>query len=46
VNTNTKYNSAAAAKAGIFGMRAIARYLSEELSRLDAASQQHLGVAG
>lgn len=33
VNTNTNYNSAAEAQAGIYGMRAIARYLGEELER-------------
>jgi glutathione synthase/RimK-type ligase-like ATP-grasp enzyme len=35
VNTNTNYNSAAEAEAGLYGMRAIARYLGEELKRLD-----------
>lgn len=34
VNTNTNYNSAAEAKAGLFGMRTIARYLGEELKKL------------
>ena len=34
VNTNTNYNSAAEAKAGLYGMRAIARYLGEELKKL------------
>jgi hypothetical protein len=36
VNTNTNYNRDAEEKAGIFGMRAIARYLGEELARLGA----------
>jgi hypothetical protein len=35
VNTNTNYNSAAEAEAGLHGMRAIARYLGEELGRLE-----------
>jgi hypothetical protein len=34
VNTNTNYNAAAESEAGIYGMRAIARYLGEELRRL------------
>ena len=34
VNTNTNYNPAAEADAGIYGMRAIARYLGSELERL------------
>lgn len=44
VNTNTNYNSAAEAEAGIFGMREIARYLGEELSRLDAPRARQLAV--
>jgi glutathione synthase/RimK-type ligase-like ATP-grasp enzyme len=36
VNTNTNYNSAAEAEAGLYGMRAVARYLGEELERLQA----------
>ena len=35
VNTNTNYNSAAEAEAGMYGMRAIARFLGEELHRLE-----------
>ncbi len=35
VNTNTNYNSAAEATAGVSGMRAIAAYLGEELARLE-----------
>jgi hypothetical protein len=35
VNTNTNYNSAAEAAAGIYGMRAIAAYLGGELKKLD-----------
>ncbi|MGZ5092199.1 MAG: ATP-grasp domain-containing protein [Burkholderiales bacterium] len=34
VNTNTNYNPAAEAAAGLYGMRAIARYLGDELRRL------------
>ena len=34
VNTNTNYNSDAEAAAGIFGMKAVARYLGEELDAL------------
>jgi hypothetical protein len=34
VNTNTNYNSAAEAEAGLYGMRAIARYLGDELARI------------
>jgi len=37
VNTNTNYNSAAEAQAGIFGMRAIAAYLGSELAQLRPA---------
>jgi hypothetical protein len=35
VNTNTNYNSAAEAAAGIYGMHAIAAYLGGELRKLD-----------
>ncbi len=45
VNTNTNYNSAAEAETGIFGMRAIARYLGEELRALDAP-KRHLAATG
>ena len=34
VNTNTNYNPAAETAAGIYAMRAVARYLGEELRRL------------
>ena len=34
VNTNTNYNPAAESEAGVYGMRAIAGYLGEELRRL------------
>lgn len=44
VNTNTNYNSTAEAEAGIYGMRAIARYLGEELSKLDAPRKRPLAV--
>jgi hypothetical protein len=36
VNTNTNYNSDAEREAGLFGMRAIARYLASELRALDS----------
>jgi hypothetical protein len=36
VNTNTNYNSDAEAEAGLHGMRAVAKYLGEELARLAA----------
>ena len=46
VNTNTNYNGAAEAQAGIYGMRAIARYLGKELGRLQgAATRQRPAVA-
>ena len=35
VNTNTNYNSAAEAEARVYGMRAVARYLGEELGKLE-----------
>jgi hypothetical protein len=35
VNTNTNYNADAEREAGVFGMRAIASYLGEELRALD-----------
>ena len=35
VNTNTNYNAAAEAEAGIYGMRAIARYLERERRQLE-----------
>jgi len=37
VNTNTNYNTAAEALAGVYGMRMIARYLGDELRRLTRA---------
>ncbi|HEY9460085.1 MAG TPA: alpha-L-glutamate ligase [Paralcaligenes sp.] len=37
VNTNTNYNSAAEAQAGLFGMRSIAKYLGDELYKLGDA---------
>jgi glutathione synthase/RimK-type ligase-like ATP-grasp enzyme len=42
VNTNTNYNPAAEAAAGIYGMRAIAAYLGRELRKLE---QEGLGAA-
>ena len=35
VNTNTNYNSAAESQAKVYGMRAVARYLGEELGKLE-----------
>jgi glutathione synthase/RimK-type ligase-like ATP-grasp enzyme len=37
VNTNTNYNPAAEAEAGIYAMREIARYLGDELQRAERA---------
>jgi hypothetical protein len=37
VNTNTNYNPEAEARAGLFGMRSIARYLDRLLSQGQAA---------
>lgn len=45
VNTNTNYNSAAEAAVGVFGMRAIAAYLGDELHRLEGAGQSALVAA-
>ena len=45
VNTNTNYNSAAEAEACIYGMRAIARYLGEELKKLTRLEQPALYLA-
>ena len=39
VNTNTNYNSAAEAEAGQYGMRAIARYLGDELRKLESGGR-------
>jgi hypothetical protein len=39
VNTNTNYNADAEREAGIYGMRAIARYLGRELRDLNAQRQ-------
>lgn len=44
VNTNTNYNSAAEAEARIYGMRAIASYLGDELKKLTHAPE--LAAAG
>jgi hypothetical protein len=46
VNTNTNYNSAAEAEARVYGMRAIAAYLGEELRKLSRAPTAELAVAG
>jgi len=40
VNTNTNYNGAAEAEAGIYGMRAIAAYLGAELRTLDRVRRE------
>lgn len=45
VNTNTNYNSAAEAEAGLYGMRAIARYLGDELKKLAQPAKPRLAVA-
>jgi len=45
VNTNTNYNSDAEAAAGIYGMRAIAAYLGDELQRLHSGSETNALVA-
>jgi hypothetical protein len=45
VNTNTNYNSAAEAEAGLYGMRAIARYLGDELKKIERANQRKLTLA-
>ncbi len=45
VNTNTNYNSDAEAAAGIFGMRAIAAYLGDELHQLEGAGLSALVAA-
>ena len=39
VNTNTNYNSAAEARAGLFGMRSVASFLGKELKALYNPSQ-------
>jgi len=36
VNTNTNYNGDAEAEAGLYGMRAVAKYLGEELARIES----------
>ena len=46
VNTNTNYNSAAEAEASLYGMRAIARYLGDELKKLSQPAKPRLAVAG
>jgi hypothetical protein len=45
VNTNTNYNGDAEAAAGIFGMRAIAAYLGDELHQLEGAGLSALVAA-
>ena len=46
VNTNTNYNPAAEAEAGKYGMGAIARYLGDELRRIDSATRRSPALAG
>ena len=46
VNTNTNYNPAAEAEAGIYGMRTIARYLGDELRRLGIPGRRSPALAG
>ena len=46
VNTNTNYNSAAEAEARIYGMRAIAAYLGDELKNLAPVTDREVAVAG
>lgn len=41
VNTNTNYNPAAEAQAGLYGMRAIAAYLGKELRQPDTKVRLH-----
>ncbi|KHE67010.1 alpha-L-glutamate ligase, partial [Halobacillus sp. BBL2006] len=36
VNTNTNYNSDAEAKAGVYGMLELAKYLGEQLNKVHA----------
>ena len=45
VNTNTNYNSAAEAEAGLYGMRAIARYLGDELKKVAKTDKPKLALA-
>ena len=45
VNTNTNYNADAEREAGIYGMRAIAAYLSEELDAQNRGSRRERAVA-
>ena len=45
VNTNTNYNADAEREAGIYGMRAIAAYLSEELDAQNRGSRRARAVA-
>lgn len=47
INTNTNYNADAEARAGVSGMRAIAEYLGDELTRQNSAiGQRRKSVAG
>jgi len=45
VNTNTNYNSAAEQEAGLYGMRAIARYLGRELLALEGIRRPEVAPA-
>ncbi len=45
VNTNTNYNGAAESEAGIHGMRAIARYLGDELRKISRLQARRSAIA-
>jgi hypothetical protein len=45
VNTNTNYNSDAEQEAGLYGMRAIARYLGRELRALEGVRRREVAPA-
>jgi hypothetical protein len=45
VNTNTNYNAAAEGHAGLYGMKAIARYLGDELRRISLTDQRAAALA-
>jgi hypothetical protein len=46
INTNTNYNAAAEARAGVFGMQRLAQYLGAELAALQDASLPRIAVLG
>lgn len=45
VNTNTNYNSAAEVEAGLYGMRAVARFLGDELKNVACTQQPRFAIA-